>query len=327
MTRHRRLAIGFFVALMGVTPIFAVSEAPIGQMYSHTHHHESWMVSLESMYTSADGLRHGGSPLSNDTVLEHFNHSPISMHMSMTMLDIMKAVNDKVTVMVMVPYVLHSMDVQTPSGDIHSHSSAGIGDITVTSLYTAFKDSESEMIWITGFTLPAGSIDEKDDDKNRLGYPMQLGSGTLDLQTGFTLNQFHEDTNYGVHVLGTFRTGMSKNGYRLGNKVEASTWMGHEILPSLKGTLKLAFSGWTNIIGEDEELDPVHSGIYSHHKHSDPLNTTQTGGSKLDLSIGLNKAMSRFTLGVEAGVPIYQRYPGYVMNQTWWSTIGIHMAF
>jgi len=327
----RRFTVGLLAAccflLLNTGVSYGVFESPVSQMYSHAHRDDSWMVSLQTMTSSADGVRHGDSKLSNATVLEHFNHSPTSMQMTMTMLDVMKAVTDKTTVMVTVPYILHNMTMETPSGDSHSHSPNGIGDITVSALYTTYRDDTEEFFWITGISLPSGSIDETDDEGNRLSYPMQLGSGTVDLHTGFTLKHRNDTTNFGVNVLGTFRTGMSKNGYRLGDKFEASVWAGRSLFLSFRGTMKLGFSGWSNIHGEDESLDPVHSGINSHHRHTDALNTTQTGGYRSDFSLGLNHAIGGINVGLEAGIPVIQHYPGYVLNQTWWATLGVSAGF
>lgn len=309
------------------TVVMAFPNAPITQMYSHAHHDDSWMVSFQTMYSSADEIRHGSSSLSKDTVLEHFHHAPVSMQMSMSMLDVMKAVNENWTIMAMVPYLSHQMKMEMADNQTHSHSTSGVGDISVSTLYTAYRDDNKEFFWITGVSLPSGSIDEKDDDGNRLSYPMQLGSGTWDVLTGFTLNQEFGDINVGWHTLGTFRTGESKNGYRLGHKFETSVWLGYAFNETLKGTGKLAITNIGSIHGEDETLSPVHSGINSDHMHADALNTTQVGGTQVDASLGLTKQFGMFNIGVEAGAPIVKRYSGYVMSQAWWTSLGVQIVF
>ena len=116
----------------------------------------------------------------------------MSMEMNMAML--MYAPSDYLTLMATAPYIKKEMDHETTAGVRFTTRSEGIGDIEVKGIYTFYgePDDKHRLMFAGGFSFPTGSIDRKDIQANpaqgqqKLPYPMQLGSGTVDFLPGLT---------------------------------------------------------------------------------------------------------------------------------------------
>ena len=77
------------------------------------------------------------------------------------------------------------------------------------------------------------SIDEENNDGDRLAYAMQLGSGTYDINLGTTYTAQLASFSYGAQALGTFRLGENSNGYTLGNQYNAPAGFKNRLLMRL----------------------------------------------------------------------------------------------
>src|SRR5882724_12256296 len=86
------------------------------------------------------------------------------------------------------------MNHVTRDGFRFTETSEGLGDLQLRGLYTVYarEGFRHRFLLNAGISIPTGSIDEKDfgPDRSlgraRLEYPMQLGSGTVDLLPGLT---------------------------------------------------------------------------------------------------------------------------------------------
>ena len=91
-----------------------------------------------------------------------FTMAPTDMDMDMHMFSAMYAVNNKFTVMSMLPYVKKEMQMQKISGmntgKLHNTSSSGIGDLSIAGLYKYSGKSTVKL----SLSLPTADDDEKD---------------------------------------------------------------------------------------------------------------------------------------------------------------------
>ncbi len=240
------------------------SHAPIGVMGDHLMREGEHMISYRFMSMDMEGNRTGTDHV--DVPLTGYMVSPLAMDMDMHMLGAMYAPSDKLTLMVMVPYVSISMDhlrhMPMPNGLEFTTESSGIGDVKLAAIYGLFAKPGTDFLFNFAVNAPTGSIDEEDDlptmptptSNAHLPYPMQLGSGTWDFTPGLTFVQTYDNWSWGAQGLYTFRTGENDNGYTLGNKLEATAWAAKKVSKSTSLSFRLKALDWDNIDGADTKL-------------------------------------------------------------------------
>ncbi|MEM8502201.1 MAG: hypothetical protein AAF716_03500 [Cyanobacteria bacterium P01_D01_bin.1] len=81
----------------------------------------------------------------------------------------------------MLPYIFKDMDHVTRMGTEFTTNSEGFGDLKIGRLYTLLDRNRQRVHLNLGFSLPTGSIEERDTTPmgpdQILPYPMQIGSG------------------------------------------------------------------------------------------------------------------------------------------------------
>ncbi|NRA40592.1 MAG: transporter [Planctomycetes bacterium] len=299
------------------------SYAPAGIMADHVHEKGEWMVSYRFMRMSMDGLIDGTDSVSSADALSmtgnyQYMMVPEDMTMDMHMLGLMYAVNDKVTVSAMIPYIDNSMSILRRIGTPISFdtTSSGIGDIKIGGLYLIKNSGSHQLHSNLVLSLPTGSIDEKANTpmgaNTHLPFPMQLGSGTWDLLPGITyLGQGEGNLHWGAQSILTLRSGKNDNDYRLGNHLTADSWLAYVFTNVLSINTRLSYNAWGNINGDDSAQNPM---IKNMNPNADPQ---LRGGKRLDLGFGidLNKTMlNQHRLGLEVLFPIYQNLDGPQME-------------
>lgn len=285
--------------------------APIGVMADHTHNEGELMLSYRYMVMDMDGNRTGSNRVSTAEVLQDFMVSPVKMEMQMHMLGAMYAPSDFFTAMIMLPFIDLSMDHLTRMGGRFTTSASGVGDIVATGLWKVFDEQMQRIHINTGVSLPSGDIDQKDTTpagpNSPLPYPMQLGSGTVDLKPGVTYLGHHEDWGWGAQTTGTIRLGENNRDYTLGNRWEATAWGSYDWATWLGNSVRLAYSNLGNIDGADDRLNPM------------AIPTARAdlrGGQRLDLGLGMNfyapadTKLAGFRVAFEVLVPLYQDLDG-----------------
>lgn len=287
------------------------SHAPIGVMGDHLHKSGEWMLSYRYMRMQMDGNRSGTNSLSAQQVLDQgYMVTPLEMTMEMHMFGAMYAPSDDVTLMVMIPFVRNEMDHLTGMGANFTTSSDGLGDVSVTALWRMHEDDLDRAHLNLGFSLPTGSIDERDatpaNPDAKLPYPMQLGSGTVDLILGGTWTRLAEGYSLGGQALATLRLGENDEDYTLGDRYQASVWGTYPLSRGTTVSLRLAYNAVGNIDGADPELNPAMVPT------ADP---NLRGGQRVDLGLGLNFLngsgnLSGLRLAGEILFPIYQDLDG-----------------
>tara|TARA_Y100000588_G_scaffold324520_1_gene357731 strand:- start:689 stop:1729 length:1041 start_codon:yes stop_codon:yes gene_type:complete len=313
----------------------ASSHAPIGVMGDHRHKVGEWMLSYRYMAMEMEGNLDGGDRVSAGQITGTmmapgpYMVAPLSMDMEMHMFGAMYAPSDEVTVMLMLPYLRNEMTHVTRMGQRFTTRSEGVGDVKASALIKLYQsdDARHRLHANLGVSLPTGSIDERDDtpaqNKAKLPYRMQLGSGSVDLMPGVTYTGFGNTFSWGAQLMLTVPTDYNDNDYRMGNRGQLSGWLARSFTPAFSGSLRLIHSAWGNIDGARDDLNPMMVPT------ADP---GAQGGERSELAVGVNYLFTKgrakgHRLALEYSEPVYQHLGGPQMEQQSTFTAGWQYAF
>lgn len=313
----------------------ADDHAPIGVMGDHNHHKGEWMLSYRYSHMEMKGNRDGDSKRTTAQVLNDFMVAPLDMSMDMHMVGVMYGATNKLTLMGMVPYMQKTMHLQHRNGKFFRTHSEGLGDIKLTGLYTLYDSGVDEdlgrmrhkLLLSAGASLPTGSITQRADTvmgaNQKLPYPMQLGSGTVDPIFGLTYTNKFDDWSWGAQGRTTLRFGQNNEGYRLGNEYGVTTWVAKNLCDFASASFRLDGSAWGNINGKDNELN---ASIMP------TARTDLRGGERIDAIAGLNLyqthgKLAGNRLALEFGMPVYQSLQGPQLETDYNLTLGWQWAF
>ncbi len=296
---------------------------PIGVMADHTHKKGEVMFSYRLMHMTMQGLQQGTRGVSPEQVFSNsmFMMVPEDMEMWMHMIGAMYGVSDRFTVATMIPYTSNSMSMKTrTSGRVDSESN-GLGDISLTGLYSINEDDNSRFLVSLGLSLPTGSV-EADKNGNRLGYPMQLGSGSYAAKPQVTYS--HYWSSYSLNIQTHLKHFLHENkaGYTRGTEYGASVWGAYKFCESLSSSLRLEYLGRDPIQNADAKINAMMS----------PTNRPDMqNGQWVNTHLGVNWIGQEWAKGhrlaFEIGTPIYQNLHGTQMKNTLIGTFGWQKAF
>jgi len=326
--------VGSVLLIASISPLSAQDlhhhdhgNTPIAVMGGHTHDAGGVMLSYRYMSMHMDGNRDGTSRVSDSEVLADYMVTPTSMDMEMHMFGAMIGVNEKLTVMAMLPYVTKSMKHLTRMGRRFTTRAEGIGDTKISGLYKITDQAGHKLHLNLGISLPTGSIDERDDtpaaQNAKLPYPMQLGSGTYDLMPGITYQGEGGDYSWGTQAIATIRTGENDNDYTLGDKIELSAWLQRQWTHAFSTSLRLKAQRWSDIDGADPDLNPNMIAT------ADP---ELRAGKRADLLVGFtyqpqSGALKGNRFALEVGKPVYQNLDGPQLETDLILTAGWQYSF
>lgn len=322
----------------------------------HTHPTGMWMFNYKYMHMAMDGLRDGTSDVETSQVGNNrglpYNYMmiPTSMTMDMHMVMAMYGINDRLTVMGMASYLDNKMDmlmdmspftmmgmpkaVDKGAQPDDPMATNGLGDTEVRGIYKINETLNASL----GVSLPTGDIDQDFTTMNttwRAPYDMQLGSGTFDLKPSVTANFLSADAqwNWGGQAMATIHLGDNSNDYSLGDSLKLNTWVQRALGPAATW-LRLAYSSTGSIDGNDPEIqkslnlksaaNPTGNYMAPAMPDADPNNY---GGQRLDGFVGVSLPLGIASLGVEAGIPLYQNLNGLQMKNDWYLTAGVQLMF
>ncbi len=287
----------------------------------HTHERGEWMVGYSFMFMEMEGNRDGTRDLSPSGVLARgFMVSPTRMNMAMHMFNAMYGVTDRLTAMVMVPYIRKTMDHIRMDGVRFTTKSRGIGDVSASGLYELYRRDAHQVIGVLGLSFPTGSISESDNlpgmaagVSTRLPYPMQLGSGSFDLLPGMTYIGQRPGWQWGLHADGTVRLERNRHDYRLGNAYEVSAWGAKKLVDWASASIRLVWDQWLDIHGADAVLNPAMVPT---------ANPNLRAGRRLMIMLGVNLFADEGRLKglrgtLEGGIPAYQHLDGPQLETDW----------
>ncbi|WP_198244354.1 transporter [methane-oxidizing endosymbiont of Gigantopelta aegis] len=286
---------------------------------SHIHKEGEWMVGYRYMYMGMAGNLYGENSISQRDILKKYAMTPLSMDMEMHMGSLMYAPSDDVTLMAMLPYKFNDMNIVTRMGQRFSTHSEGLGDLKLMINGVAFRTRWDEHLISLkgGISIPTGSINQRGDTpmgKNqRLPYPMQLGSGTVDFLPGISYQGLSRDWSWGAQMIGTIRTGKNDNQYRLGDRLDGSAWLSRIWDSWFSTSIRMKGMWWGDIHGADPQLMATMSPT------ADPQ---IRGGKRIDMLLSVELYAPDGTLkgqhlGFEIGLPVYQSLDGPQLETDW----------
>lgn len=302
--------------------------APAGVMDVRCPMDQAWMVSLTTTYTHFDGLRDSSQRISTEDALAlGYTQVPESMSMSMTMLEVMYAPTEALTLSASVPWTSNEMEMRTNLGESFTMKSEGLGDVQVGGDVVVWRLGEQLVSTGISLGIPTGSITEEGGmpgaPATRLEYPMQLGSGTYDLSGRLDYRTHADPYAYGLRFSGTARLGHNDEDYALGDCFQASAWGAQEWSPKLSASARITAARWGNVRGADPALDPMMS----------PSNDGQKqGGQRVDGAVGLNwmpfgGGFAGSVVGLEFGMPLAQDLDGPQLSEDWFATLHVGLSF
>jgi hypothetical protein len=323
------------------------AHAPISVMGDHTHGEGEWMLSYRYMNMQMDGMRSGTERVhSQDVFAANYAVAPENMTMEMHMLGMMYAPTDKLTLMAMANYIETEMEHRVDpavAGMINggdsgfTTESSGFGDIKLSALYRFYLEGNSKAHFGIGFSLPTGSIDEKDETPamggrqgQQLPAPMQLGSGTIDLLPSLTYVQQFENWSWGTQVSAVIRLeDENENNYRLGHKFELINWIGYNLSDwlGLNGGLSYAYTG--ELQGSQKDLN---TNAPMGRNSVTTAFSDNYGGERIDVIFGINLLkptgfLKGHRLSLDLHVPLWQDLSGYQLETDSVLTLGWQKAF
>ena len=210
-----------------------------------------------------------------------YTSAPSRAEMERHDIALMYAPLERVTLMAMLPILSKEMRNQTSSGAFTTRAS-GVGDLTLTAIARFMeRDSERTHVHIE-LGAPTGSIRASDDTpfgRERLPYPMQLGTGVWHLAPGLSYQGHQGRYTWGGQARTLFRFGKNDLGYRPGNDYRVTGWLGRRWTDALATSLRLEWQRWENTKGADPQLDPTSTPV------ADPM---AQKGERLDVGFGLD---------------------------------------
>ncbi len=203
------------------------------------------------------------------------------------------AVNEQFALVALAPLIRKQTVLETfdapglNSLGTNTVTSDGLGDIKFGSVFRAYNSAKHNVVLDLVLSAPTGSITEEDNNltpmntmvKSRLAYGMQLGSGTWDSLLGVAYWGKENQWGWGAQYLATIPL-QSENseGWRYGDKHEATAWMSYEWNPDLVTSVRLRGESQ----GEIQGIDPE---IYGPGLGANPDNY---GGKRVEVGIGVN---------------------------------------
>ncbi|MCX2801963.1 hypothetical protein OQJ68_09210 [Microbulbifer thermotolerans] len=318
------------------SPVYLpASHAPAGVMADHLHAEGEWMFGYRVMREEYSDIYHGSDEVgAMEVAMAGYSMMPTSMTMEMHMLDIMYAVSDDLTLMLMPQYMTMDMAMEmvgSGHGHMdsmheggHDHSVSGVGDTILGGLFR-IADTQGYRLHATlAISSPTGSVEEKNADGTFTHYGMQLGSGTWDLLPSLTYTSRLERLSWGAQVSARLPLeDENDSGFAFGERYGATAWSAYRIADwaSLSARLEYAKEG---------DINGHYNGP---HNHSSPPDLQENyGGEFVDCGIGVNfvaqrGALAGVRLGLEWVGSISANYNGYQLAREDGLNMSLSYAF
>jgi len=239
---------------------------------------------------------------------------------------------ENLSVRLAAPYISQSTEhiSVVPGYSEFTIDSQGIGDITLISDYRFASSQMQNWKLGLGISLPTGSIDQQGDTprapgKQQLPYTMQLGSGTYDIPIYLSYLNQQASFNWGADFAAKVRLGKNDRDYRLGNSAGISSWLRLTTVSWVQPSIKLAFSSWGRISGEDTSLRVPGPFPYP----APVVDPRLFGGNLLNLSFGLKFPISGQDnyFDFVYSKPIYQSLNGPQSSEDYSLAISLKLRF
>ena len=302
------------------------AHAPITVMGDHAHKTGEWMWSYRYMQMPMNAVYSQRDNIDQSHFFQETSYMnyPNIMNMNMHMIGVMWAPSDKVTVMAMTNYTEKEMTVIKKMGNQKTSTQAnGVGDLKLTALVPLYHQKHQRVQAGVGISLPTGAIDKKSANMT-LGYPMQLGSGSVDLLPSITAKKQQGNWSLGLQSNAVVRLGDNAKGYRLGNTFETTAWVSKTLTKTLSSSFRLGFEAQSKIEGVHQDI----SGAMM----NPAMDAVNSGGERLEVALGMNSKITKGFLretrvAIEYIMPISNKTNGYQMVKDKTLVFGVQRAY
>ncbi|MGC8493249.1 MAG: transporter [Syntrophobacteraceae bacterium] len=276
---------------------------------------------------SASGILNGTDNVSKEQVWEKYLAAPQSLGIDFYTFSLVRGLTDNLSVVALIPYSVRSLTVETRARQVVTMNTDGLGDVQVGGIYRIHQGPKDLWTFYGGLSAPTGSINERGNLPGKidvkLPYPVQLGTGTVDLYPTLTYMGKCESLLWGAQASGIIHLGTNWDGYRWGDSYELSSWVGYQFFKGLAGSLRLDWQSSGQISGADPELNPLQAPA------TDP---NDFGGDRLLILPGLtwsitNGPLKGNSLVLEGGVPVYQWLTGPQLKMSYLLIAGWRWVF
>lgn len=309
------------------------SHAPSGVMADHAHKQGEWMFGYRYMKQEFTQLYKGSHKISSSMLSDAgFSMAPIGMTMDMHMLEVMYALNDTVTLMLMPQYMSMDMTMEMLSSDgghhmnghssmhmdnmddmhsIHQHSTSALADTQISALVKLYQSGDHQILTNLGLSIPTGEVDNKNASGQFTHYGMQIGSGTYDFVPSITYTGSQAALSWGTQLSANIKLeDENKSGFKFGDKYSLSAWLSYQIITPISLSTRITYQTQNSISGHYNAA----------HSHSSPSDIQANyGGQFTDLGLGINYAQQSglfkgVRLGIEWQTRLLQNYNGYQLG-------------
>ena len=301
--------------------MFAHAAAPQGSVMNgyRVNHARQYGALLHNMDYAPDSA----AIIDGCSTGAHCRHAPAAMTMTMHMFDLMYAVSDSVTLMLMPQFMTMDMTLRDLAGRSaplpgphehggDTHASGAVGDTLVAGLFDLRTTPTQTLHTSLGVSVPTGKVDlqyrrQFQNDGGLMHYDMQTGSGTWDLWPALTWTGSGSAWHWGAQLGGIVRLENRNNsGYRLGNQMHVSAWATHTLVYGLSASIRAVFTQNGSIDGT----------FTAYNQASGPMDFPGNhGGRSGDLGIGVNYSIAGSELALEWLAPVHDDVHGFQLQR------------
>ena len=327
----------------------AIDHAPIGVMGDHYHGKGEWMVSARYMRMLMSGNRIGTTDLTDQNILALANPYqmgnmstklsvvPQDMTMDMTMLGVMYAPSDVVTLMGMGMFTQKSMNLNTYQGAMpmsgmsgmtgmtgmartqlgsFTTSTSDLSDVSLSGLIRLYEGDVSRVHAQLGLQQSIGANDSTGSVLTPMNsrtmmilpYGMQIGDGATSVLSGITYVAELGRRVYGTQVRA--RNAFATDDWNFGDNLSLTGWVQQE----LNDTTSVSFRATRY---KQDAISGRNTAIVAPVQTANPANY---GGTMTEVSVGLNRLVYLFPgehsdrIGIEVSYPVSQNLNGPQMK-------------
>lgn len=287
-----------------------------------------WFLSYRYQREDGKGLRGGKNGIKpSDAVDGVITQIPVELRRDIHTVAFQYAPLERFSLLISLPIINQKMKQRDfdEGGVTYSTTSSGVGDLEVIGIIPFMVKGQEKLDVHLGLRLPTGEISRLDNvpgkgNKVLLPLPMQTGSRTTSIVTGFTYQGSWRGLGWGVQGNGTIGFDENHRGYRLGNEIGIMGWLAHDLKDWLSGSFQFSFDR-TSRARRDKRSGPAnHRSSYRN----------ATARKELALGPGLSIALPGLEnqrLAVEATWPVYQSLDGAQVEKNWTLTTGWEFIF